>query len=210
MDLNNLQIYEQFKNQLNIRLYFKRQCIKSNNIIKMFKQFEILNIISHFICIDDKNHSIYNKVPCFIINDVDKGTIENISNDEKIKHFTDFLKSEIQKITNLNQNDTKVNGDINRNLDDLIKQRDPNPGMKKTPTMTKEQQSFLKPINMNPNQNQNKPKEPNFQDPHFNQNNGLSSAGFSNLPPINFGGKTEELPPLDFNQNVQLNDLPKY
>ena len=69
MDINNLEIYDRFKNTLKIKFFFKRYCNRSNNIIKQLKYNEILEMIEEFTCIDDVNHDIYNKVPCFVFLD---------------------------------------------------------------------------------------------------------------------------------------------
>jgi hypothetical protein len=100
MDKNNLEKYDMFKNTLRIKFYFKRFCNRSNNIIKALKYNEILEMIEEFTCIDDKNHEIYNKVPCFIFTDGDN--LRNINTDDNIQAFMEKISIEIKKINELN------------------------------------------------------------------------------------------------------------
>ena len=123
MDLNNLEQYQMFKNTLQIKFYFKRICVRSNNIIKRFSSLQLLDIISEFVCIDDRNHEIYNQVPCFIINDPEQNSIQNISTDENIENFTNFLLQEINKINNITNN-VGESKNIDDQLSNLMASRD--------------------------------------------------------------------------------------
>ena len=123
MDLNNLDQYQMFKQTLDIKFYFKRVCVRSNNIIKKFTSLQLLDIISDFVCIDDRNHEIYNQVPCFIIKDPDQNSIQNISTDENIENFINFILQEINKINNITNNPNE-NKNIDDELSNLMASRD--------------------------------------------------------------------------------------
>ena len=123
MDLNNLDQYQMFKQTLDIKFYFKRVCVRSNNIIKKFSSLSLLDIITEFVCIDDRNHEIYNQVPCFIIRDPEQNSIQNVSTDENIENFTNFLLQEINKINNITNN-VSENKNIDEQLSNLMASRD--------------------------------------------------------------------------------------